>query len=453
MMVVALSLLACQETTLAVRVVTPRDGGSPFSGDGAATQARFRIDDGVSNTTTVNVAPNGYFALDLTISNSPRAAPGVLEALRGNDVMGSGATPALEWNRLGPVVVSLFVQRRDSLVLYPWSFVRPRTAPQLFEVAPSFIVAVGGSSVSEPIESFNQALLAGASDGAVFDTSFGREASFVRLGNGNLMAIRGCMALVWNPSTNAAPTAPMAMSMMMPPPERCDVTQSTVVQEPAGGAMLLGGRGPSGPVARVDVIAADGAWSMALPMAAPRVRPAAVRTGPNEALIAGGQVEAPLLERYTRTLAADRRVLRTGNATIDQRRDVALVAVDQGIVLALGGSVLGSTDLVADDVVLDTRCLDGGCPLVVATRPLLRERRRDAVAALATDGRVVVASGAGVGGVAASVELLDASSPRAPVWVGTVGTIPFDGITALRLSTGSVLFAGGGRNETWTFRH
>ncbi len=449
---VVLLAFGCQESTIAIRVVAA-DGGDPFLPPDAATQARFRFEGRSSETVTTNVAPNGYFTLETPFAGAV-SGRGIVEALRMGEVVGGGATPPIDWSSLGVAVLNVFVQRRDSLVEYAWRLRASRTSPAIFEAAPAFALIVGGTVEAQPIESFNELTLSGAADGSVYDNTLGRDASFVQLSNGRVLIVSGCNALLWNPLSNQALVSPMAMSMATPPSERCDVRGSTVVQEPGGGGLLVGGRGPMGPVARVDIVNADGTWSAALPMAAPRVRPEVVRTGVAEAIVAGGQDSgAPFLERYTRTLTADARPVRTGMSAVDDRRDAALVDLGNGVVLALGGTSTAGTDLAASDVVLDARCIDGSCPLVLSTPTLLRERRRNPVAVLANDGRVVVASGAGASGVAASVEVIDATTPRSPTSVGPIAMLPYDGITGRRLATGSVLFAGGGTMLTWVYRH
>ncbi len=442
----------CQESTIAIRVVAA-DGGDPFLPPDAATQARFRFEGRTTETVTTDVAPNGAFTLETPFAGMV-SGRGVVEALRMGAVVGGGATPPIDWGSLGVAVVSVFVQPRDTVVEYPWRLRAARTAPILFESSPAFALLLGGTVETAPVEAFNELTLSGSADGSPYDAALSREASYVILTNGNVLIVSGCNALVWNPGSSQALMAPAQMSMGAPPAERCDIRASTVVQEPGGGAMLLGGRGPMGPVARVDFVNGDGTWAAALPMASPRVAPAAVRTGIHEALIAGGQeAGAPFLERYTPTLMAAARPLRTGVANVDDRRDAALVDLGGSVVLALGGTVLGSAALTPDDLVLDARCLDQSCPLVVSTSVLVRERRRDPVAVLANDGRVVVASGAGAGGVAASVEVIDATNTRAPVSVGPVAMLPYDGLSARRLATGAVLFAGGGTQRTWLYRH
>ncbi|MFO0609600.1 MAG: hypothetical protein U0324_40960 [Polyangiales bacterium] len=443
-----LALAGCREVSVGIRVVTP-DGGDPFAPPDAATQARFRLERDPIAPVTAPVAANGSFTLEADVGTNVAIARGFVDALRDGVVVGGGATPPIQWATLGPAFVSVFVQRRDSVVEYPWALRYARTAPAVFEVSPSFVMVASGTSGALPVESHNQLTLEGASDGPSWDPTFDRDASFVSLANGTVLAVRGCAALQWDPTRNTAPTMPTAM----PPMERCDVTQSTVVQEPGGGAILLGGRRGPELVARVDLVMPDGTWMSALPLAAPRARPAAIRTGPFEALVGGGQAMGqPFLERYSRTLEAARRPIRTGNAGVDERTAAALVEV-KGLAYALGGTVLGSTDLTANDAVLDLRCADGSCPLLVATPTLLRERRRDPVAAVAEGDRVVVASGVAPGGVAASVEVIDASSPRAPVAVGPVASLPYDGLTATRLQSGAVLFAGGGTTRVWLYRH
>jgi hypothetical protein len=442
----------CQESTIAIRVVAA-DGGDPFLPPDAATQARFRFEGRSAETVTTTVAANGFFSLETPFAGAVTGR-GIVEALRMGEVVGGGATPPLAWDSVGASVLTVFVQRRDSIVEYAWRLRNARTSPALFEAAPSFALAVGGTVATQAIESFNVLTLSGAADGSPYDNTLGRDASFVVLSTGSVLIVSGCNALLWNPLSNQALVSPMAMSMATPPSERCDVRGSTVVQEPGGGGILLGGRGPMGPVARVDIVNPDGTWATALPMAVPRVRPEAVRTGVAEALIAGGQeAGSPFLERYTRTLTADARPVRTGMAAVDDRRDAALVDLGGGVVLALGGTSTTGTDLSPNDVVLNARCVDGSCPVVLSTPTLLRERRRNAVAALAEEGRVVVASGSGASGVAASVEVIDASAPRMPVSVGPIGMLPYDGLTARKLAMGAVLFAGGGTTQTWLYRH
>jgi hypothetical protein len=443
-----LTLAGCREVAVGIRVVAA-DGGDPFLPPDAATQARLRLERDPVPPITVPVAANGSFSLEADLGTNVPLARGFVDALRDGAVIGGGATPPVQWSSLGPAFVKVFVQRRDTVVEYPWRLQQARTAPQVLEVAPAFLMMLSGTAGAVPIETFNQLTFDASFDGPTWDPTFDRDASFVRLGNGHVLAVRGCAALEWDPSQRAAPTMPAAM----PPMERCDLTQSTVVQEPTGGALLVGGRRGPEAVARVDIVMPDGTWMSALPLAAPRARPAVIRTGPLEALVAGGQgAGQPFLERYTRTLEGARRPLRTGMPRVDDRTGAALVAVN-GLAYALGGAVLGSTDLTAEDVVLDLRCVDGSCPLVVSTPALLRERRRDPAAALAEGDHVVVASGAGVGGVAASVEVIDGTAPRAPVARGAVASLPYDGLTATRLLSGAVLFAGGNTPTTWVYWH
>ncbi len=443
-----LTLVGCREVAVGIRVVAA-DGGDPFLPPDAATQARLRLERDPIPPVTVPVAANGSFSLETDLGTNVPQARGFIDALRNGEVVGGGATPPIQWSTLGPAFVKVFVQRRDTVVEYPWRLQNARTAPTIIEVAPAFLMALSGTSAAQPIETFNQLTFDGAFDGPSWDPTFDRDASFIRLGNGHILAVRGCSALVWNPNQNTPPTMPATM----PPMERCDLTQSTVVQEPTGGALLVGGRRGPEAVPRVDIVMPDGTWMSALPLAAPRARPAVIRTGPLEALVAGGQgTGQPFLERYTRTLESARRPLRTGNARVDDRLNASLVAVN-GLAYALGGTVLGSTDLTAEDVVLDLRCVDGSCPFVVSTPVLLRERRRDAAVAVAEGDHVVVASGTGAGGVAGSVEVIDATMPRSPIARGAVATLPFDGLTATRLLSGAVLFAGGNTATTWIYWH
>lgn len=449
---VALAALspACRESTLAVRVVAA-DGGDPFLPPDGATQARFAIEGVSASAQTVNVAADGSFTLDLELGDGDQQ-PGraVLEALVNGAVIGSGATPPVNWLALGPSLVPIFVQRRDSVVESPWRFARPRTSPWLFEASQTFAITLGGSTADAPVESFD-ALSLGTASGANIDAAFDPEASAVRLKDGRILLVRGCAALIWNATTNAVSMPPSGQSV---PPERCAVLGSSVLQEPAGGALIVGGHDPMGPVARVDLVRDDGVWMSAPPMVTPRDRPALARLGPSEGLVAGGQRSGTFLERYSPTLATNQRTVTTGDRHVDERTAATLVALGDNLVLALGGVMLGSTDLAPDDVVIDARCVAGGCTQIVAGTPvLLRERRRDATAVRAEGDRVVVASGSTVGGVASAVELIDVSQARNPRGLGAIATLPFAGLSMLSLRTGSVLIAGGGRVETWLYRH
>ncbi len=449
---VALATLApaCRESTLAMRVVAA-DGGDPFLPPDGATQARFAIEGVTASAQTVNVASDGSFTLDLELGDDARQ-PGraVLEALVNGAIIGSGATPPVNWVALGPSVVPIFVQRRDTVVESPWRFARPRTSPWLFETAQTFAIALGGTTENAPVESFDALSLTSAR-GVNIDSAFDREASAIRLKDGRFLLLRGCSALVWNANDNSVS---MPSSEQSVPLERCSVQGSSVLQEPAGGALVLGGHDPMGPVARVDLVRDDGVWMSAPPLATPRDRPALVRLGPSEGLLGGGQRTGTFLERYSPSLATNQRAVATGDRHVDERTAATLVAVGDSLVLALGGVMLGSTDLTPDDVIIDTRCVAGGCTQIVAGTPvLLRERRRDATAVRAEGDRVVVAAGSAVGGVASTVELIDVSQARNPRGLGTIATLPFAGLTMLPLRTGSVLIAGGGRVETWLYRH
>lgn len=448
-------MVACQgETSLALYVVTP-DGGSPFVGAGAATEARLRLEDNRTAPQRSAVAANGAFTFDLVLTSGGTADPfrAVLEARNGDTLVGWGATPALRWSLLGPTFLPIFVQRRDSVVEAPWGRVTPRLRPFVAEIENHFVVMLGGASATSRVEVLNLTQLAPANGGAAIDDAFNRDASVLRLSNGQFMLVRGCQALVWNPADNAAA---MPATDALPPGARCSIVGSTAVQDPAGGGWLLGGRDAAGPSTRVDRLGGNGRWSMTEPLQVGRDAPAALRVGPSELLVAGGQggAEAPTFERYNVSLPAGERLLRSGASGVDARTELSLVALNDGVALALGGRVAGSTDLVADDLLIDLRCLEGGCAWLAARGGYLRQRRRGASAALSEGDRVVVAGGeAAGGGVADAVEHLDVSAPRAPQGLGPVGSLPFAGLVTARLSTGAVLITGGNQNSAWFYRH
>jgi hypothetical protein len=440
---------ACSsQTSLAVVVVAP-DGGDPFHPPDGATTARFTVEDQATAPRTVPVDPRGAFSFTVEISRPEVASRLVLEALHEGVVVGSGATPPLVWGTLGPALVPLFVQRRVSVVPAPWGSSLARVRPLLVEVRGGFLAVLGGASGNAPIEVFDPFSLRVIPGGATLDGMVDRDASTVVLRDGKLLFVRGCLALTWQPASNTVerPTA-------LPPEGRCPVLGSTVVQEPDGGALLVGGHTALGPVGRVDRVLPDGTWAEVPSLTTPRDRPSALRLGLQHVLLAGGQgAGAPLLEQYGLARESLRAAVRTGDDRLDARVGAVLADAGDGVALVLGGAVAGSTDLSAEDAVLDTRCLAGGCPLIVAEASLLRVRRRDALAVGDRRGQVLVLSGVGVGGVADAVEVLDVTRPRGPVPRGVVGSLPYSDLSALPLATGSVLIAGGGQPSSWLYRH
>ncbi|MBI5517441.1 MAG: hypothetical protein HY909_26965 [Deltaproteobacteria bacterium] len=440
---------ACSsQTSLAVVVVAP-DGGDPFHPPDGATVARFTVEDMATPPRMVPVDPRGAFSFTVEISRPEVASRLVLEALHDGVVVGSGATPPLVWGTLGPALVPLFVQRRDSVVPAPWGSSLARVRPSLVAVRGGFVAVLGGASGNAPIEVFDPFGLRVVPGGASLDGMVDRDASTLVLGDGKLLFVRGCLALTWQPASNTV-ERPSAL----PPEGRCAVLGSTVVREPSGGGLVLGGHTAMGPVARVDRVLPDGTWAEAPALATPRDRPSALRLGLQHVLLAGGQApSAPLLEQYGLARESLRGVVRTGDDRVDARVGAVLADAGDGVALVLGGAVAGSTDLAAEDALVDTRCLAGGCAALVRVEALLRARRRDALAVSDERGQVLVLSGLGVGGVADAVEVLDVASPRAPVARGPVGSLAYTDLSALTLATGSVLITGGGQPSSWLYRH
>ena len=121
---------ACQGSqSMSLRVFTP-DGGDPWVGDDAATQARLRIEDHQTPDQTVTVAGDGSFSLQVVLANPDATVRVVVEALRGGQVVGWGGTPLAQWGSFGPVLLPVFVQRRDTLAGAPWSPGAARTSPK-----------------------------------------------------------------------------------------------------------------------------------------------------------------------------------------------------------------------------------------------------------------------------------------------------------------------------------
>ena len=433
---------------MSLRVFTP-DGGDPWVGDDAATQARLRVEDHETPPQTVNVGRGGTFSLQVTLVRPDLRSRIVVEALRNGEVVGSGGTPLAQWSAFGPTLMPVWVQWRDSVVVAPWGDGARRVRPFLFELATPYVAALGGALAPAAVDVFDALVIRRVEGASAIDDTFNRDASALRLADGSVLLVRGCVSVVWNPADNTVtmPTGHPA------PQERCDVIGSSMVPEPGGGGLVLGGRNATTAVARVDRVLADGTWMTADALTTPRDHPAVLRLGENDALVAGGQGStADFLERWAPTLTTAQRTLHTGDEQIDRRTGAALVAAGDGVALALGGEV--PDGLAAGDVILDTRCATGGCAVRLGVRPLLGQRRRDAAAALAEGDRVVVASGTGIDGrVAGAVEVIDVSTARDPQAGVTVGALPYEGLSMLPLSTGSVWIVGGSRTESWLYRH
>ncbi len=446
----SLPLAGCgSDTKIAVVIVTP-DGGDPFYPPDAATQARVTIQDGTTPPIVGNVAADGAFEINLTLPHPGTTARLLAEALADGMVVASGATPPLVWSNLGAVILPVFVQRSESLVLSPWSLSTGRVSPVLFAVpgGDHFVGAIGGVA-GQPVDVFDVLALADVTGGAMLDPTYNHDITVLPLATGDVLVVSGCTALTWTPGTNA-----FAMPTSMPPSARCMGQGGPAVAEPTGGGLLLGGHDSTGAVRRVDIVAADGTFSAGLPLAYGRDHPAAIRTGTYQVLLAGGQSGTdPFLEQWSRATPGISRAVMTNVPRVDGRTGAALVDAGGGIALALGGTVLGSTDLTPDDVVIDLSCLSGGCAAVAGTPVLLSQRRTGAVAALAEGARVVVADGSTPAGVADQVEVMDVTVPRMPVRLGTVGSLPYAGLSMLPLETGSLMIAGGNRREVWFYRH
>jgi len=448
--VLALTVSGCSqgEVTLAVLVIAP-DGGNPFAPPGMATEARFQVEGSPQTARVATVAQGGAFSLEVEAPAHSDPVRGVLEAYQGDTLLGWGATPPLRWRSLGPTFLPVFVQRRDTLVPAPWGLGAPRTRPFLTTLDGNFVAALGGAAERQSVDVYSLNLLAPVPGAAAIEDVFNRGASALRLRDGSFLLVRGCVVTVWQPADNTL-TAPMTS----PPEARCDLADATAVQDPDGGGLLVGGRTTAGPSTRVDRVAADGTWMPGAPLRVGRARPEALRVGPGEVLVAGGQNPGdPCLERINETLPEDRRVVRTGDPLVDDRQGAALVALRDGVALLLGGST-PTGGLSAEDVVLDLGCIVGGCAPVLGRRALLRQRREGATAARAEGEHLVVAGGTTVAeAVAETVEVIDVTTPREPQGRGRVADLPYTGLSMLPLSTGVVLVAGGGRRETWFYRH
>ncbi|MFO0625142.1 MAG: hypothetical protein U0325_05945 [Polyangiales bacterium] len=450
-----LALLAAgcfNKIELAVAVIAP-DGGNPFHGPDAATQARATVENGLGGPLTVPVAANGGFTLGLELNAIQRPSRLRIEALRAGQVIGSGATPPVFWDRLAASVVPVYMQRSDTVVPAPAavSLETPRTAPAVVPINSPFVAVFGGNDTEAAVDVLDLFNLGRPTNMSVLRAPYTGALHAVNLDGVRVLVLKGCQATVWNSASNTFE----GTGANVPPPERCDMTRSTVVQDPLGGAYLVGGLRMGMPSARVDRVRNDGTWVQGVAMVAPRVEPAAVILRERELLVLGGQADAtlPAMERYSLdgSVPMDRRAQRTGDADLDARTGAALVRVGD-MAYALGGVRVGTTDLAASDAVLDLACLDEMCPLLLRTAPLLTTRRRDAQAAVAEGNQVLVVGGTNASGAVEPADRVDGAMPRAPVAGGVAGMLGAQGLTLARAHNGSVVIAGGGQRGVWFFR-
>lgn len=454
--IAALGLMAqgCfNQIELAVAVLTP-DGGSPFNGADAATQARATVENGVGGPQTVNVAANGGFTLNLDLNAIGRPSRLRIEALRDGEVTGSGATPPVFWDRLAVSVVPVFVQRRDTLAAAPpsVSLETPRTAPAVVPINSPFVAIFGGNTSEASVDVLDLFNLGRPTNMNVLRAPYTGELAALNLDGVRVLVLKGCQATIWNSASNMFE----GTGENVPPPERCEMTRSTVVPDPLGGGYLVGGLRMGAPSPRVDRVMADGRWVAGVPMLTARVAPAAIVLRERELLVMGGHADAAAssLERYALdgSVPMERRALRTGDADLDARAGAALVRVGD-MAYALGGGPMGGTGLGMSDAVLDLGCFEQTCPLLLRTSPLLRTRRRDAIAAVAEGDQVLVLGGVDANGAVEAAERVDGSRPREPAAGGVVGSLGAAGLSMARAHNGSLVIAGGGQRGVWFFRH
>ncbi len=302
-----LALLAAgcfNKIELAVAVIAP-DGGNPFHGPDAATQVRATVENGLAGPVTVPVAANGGFTLGLDLTAVQRASRLRIEALRDGMVVGSGATPPVFWDRLAASVVPVYMQRSDTVVPAPpaVSLETPRTAPPWW--CPStrpFVAVFGGNDSEASVDVLDLFNLGRPTNMSVLRAPYTGALHAINLDGVRVLVLKGCQATVWNSASNTFE----GTGENVPPPERCEMTRSTLVQDPLGGAYLVGGLRMGVASARVDRVRNDGTWVQGVPMVTPRVEPAAVIVRERELLVLGGQSDATR-PRWSATASTARR--------------------------------------------------------------------------------------------------------------------------------------------------
>jgi hypothetical protein len=465
------SITGCApETPLALRLLAA-EGADPFTMSGGATHARFVLEDGVTPAQTVAVGADGSFSVEIRPTHPDQRSRLRIEALRGEEVIATGATPPLVWQgRLGHDVAVL-MHLRDTLLPAPVSFVTPRAEFRLMPLG-----LVGAAAVTVP-SSANEEV---APDG--YDLASHTRAPFTQRvpaefdGDTSIVSVRSGWLL--QRGARAALYTDQGMQPLEPvmgvPAERAALVAATAVDDVlAGGGWLIGGRA-AGETASSRVDRVDNGARFTTPP--PSLRVARVRPDvlplrlPTEStaplwLVAGGQREGDsLLESYSPTSGGA--TLGTGDARLDVRTGTALacLAVDAlgcSRVLVLGGRD-ASGEASADDVLLDGVCARAGgvgCSLVLARGAWLAHRRWGARVGVAENGRVVVAGGRDADGAVREVETVDVSDPSAPRVGRVLQTLAYDDPAVLALSNGSVMIAGGRspdgspRGEIWFYRH
>lgn len=459
------SVLACGGNSGIIVAVIAPDGGDPFLGDDAASQARVTLLNDAGTTVVADVGASGAFQMDIRPQDTNEYSRLRVEALRGGEVIAIGMTPPAYWAALHGRVIPVLMQYRDALTAGPFAWPAGHADFDLVEFTSGFIgvfTAVASSNEGFHPEVYDllnhgfaavaQQRIAGEFDGdstvAIVTASSGSTYPYI---------VRGRNFTSWAGVTTTEDLAPVDVI----PSDRAaaGIVRSTAVRETTtrstgGGGWFVGGRNADGPVPRVDHF--DNIFALTLvgtSLMVPRVKPQIIgmfgaTSGSDQPvwLVAGGNPSGTaFLELYSPDGRSNRR-LDLGD---HDRRDATVVCIatdGQGCarMLVVGGRV-GSV-LASDSLVLDgTAIREGVTPIVTAVGPALTHPRAGAMAAFAEGGAVVIAGGDDDAGAVRQVEMIDVSAvtstqpPSQGHDVGTTCAHP----AMLAVSNGSVMVTGG----------
>jgi hypothetical protein len=461
-----------RETPIALRVLAA-DGSDPFTMPDGATHARITIEDDATAPQVVPVGPGGAFSVEVRPARPEALARLRIEALRGSEVVGTGATPPVVWQGRGGQLVAVLMHPRDTIIPAPVSSFRaPRADLRLVPLGLQGVAAVTtppGETVARAPDGYDLLAHASASLPQQVPAEFDGDTAVVPV-RGAWLLQRGARAVLYTGSDAQPPQAFTGV-----PAERQALLGATVVaDEVTGGGWLLGGRSaPDAPSTRVDRVTNDQRFVQPPPAAlsVARYRPdtlvlrvATSATAPTW-LIVGGQREGEAaFEVYSPGTGGTPLLL--GDDPLARRFGTTAVCIATDAegctrVLVLGGRTPDG-QVAPDDALLDGACArtgGTGCTLVLARGAWLSRRRWSARAALAENGRVLVAGGHDAGGAVREVETVDVSNPGAPRPGRVLQTLPYDDPAVASVANGSVLVAGGrnpdgsARGDLWFYRY
>jgi hypothetical protein len=464
-----------------ITVIAP-DGGDPFLGPDAANNAIVYLDDnGMSPRTTLPVDAMGHFAVDIQPHVATEESRLIIEAWRGSELVGSGATPPIVWSGVAGHSAAVLMHRRDTLIPAPDAFATGRAEFQLVPYNAGFVAAITvprGSTDARVVDYYDLFTHVRGSMAQQVPAGFDDDTAIVTISSQWLL-VRGSDVVRYSGSS----MLPVSTDGIATVPDGQPLG-STAVGDPTsldGAAWLVGGHDTAGnPVAFVDRVEENDTntvvWTQypsAQQLATPRAHPDVIvlrepttTTAPLW-LVVGGQAHAsdPMMELCqpggsVPTLGIPTTVTpRTGATGVC----IAVDAVGCSAALVLGGRD-ASGAAVADDVLVDGVCARANdtSHCVTSVASLFAHRRSGARAAWAEGGRVLVVGGhdgTSTNDAVYDAESIDVSNPMAPAPGRLVATLPNADPAVITAANLSVMVAGGRRpdgspgNEVWFYRY